>query len=328
MVDRLGSPKPGITKKIKLLHTQIDTIEKKLESSKQNVEKLEGRWAAKIPLLGTLIKIFYKWYNSNLLNQEHKNSEAFRESKSKYEKEIEALQLSLSSLKEVKIPHAEVFEIENQMRMALEKDFPEKEKYQNLYRQILPFVEQAKQSITKKPFHFAAQAAAAKGKAAQAGLQALKNLTENSPVITNSGISSQEIFLLPEEGAVFKVSSERAEEEERLVNDLFDLMSKQAVVGTFHIQKTSAQAFGIQVPQEILTRGVTVEELSPKLQQKIKQKLSSDDHKVLEKYEKTPPLLDAAFINYQQVEKEKWSVQFPDEEEFKTLSLKNCKSSI
>src|SRR4029077_16217545 len=54
----------------------------------------------------------------------------------------------------------------------------------------------------------------------------------------------------------------------------------------------------------------------------IKQKLSSDDYKVLEKYEKAPPKLNAALITYQEMEQEEWYIQRPDEQEFKTLSFK------
>jgi len=75
---------------------------------------------------------------------------------------------------------SEVFEIENNIRQSLVKDnLLDQEKHQNLYdQQVIPLVNRAKQFLRERPFQFAVQAAAAKGKALQAGLQAIQSLTK------------------------------------------------------------------------------------------------------------------------------------------------------
>ncbi len=221
------------------------------------------------------------------------------------------------------IETAKILELESHMRSLLENDFPEKEKCREIYLQnVLPLVQQGKQSIIQRPLHFSAQAAAAKGKAVQAGLQALKNLTENKLVIRESGISAQKVFLLPEERVVFKSGSERAKEEERLVNDLFDLMSKQAVVGTFNIQQAKADRFGIEVSEEIQARGFTPENLSTStnLRSFIMDKLSLHDRLVLMQQGKTPSEVNKELVNYEQMKKQQWFIQLPGED-WKPISL-------
>lgn len=157
------------------------------------------------------------------------------------------------------------------------------------------------------------QAASESGKAAQAAFQALRN-RESAPILENSDVSQQEVFLLPQEGVVFKHSNERAEEEERLVNDLFDLMSEQAVVGTFHLHKASAKQFGIEVSGDVQARGVRIQDLSPALLDCIKEKLSGQDQLILEQNKDNqalylcPNLSDpGSLLAYEMCEQYKWN---------------------
>ncbi len=88
----------------------------------------------------------------------------------------------------------------------------------------------------------------------------MQNLTENKSVIGTNIDSAQKVYLLPDEKAVCKKSSPRAKEEEQIVNDLFDIMSENAVVGSFNMSTTSRQKFGIPVPEEIKLRGYSLDD--------------------------------------------------------------------
>ncbi|MBS0655051.1 MAG: hypothetical protein JSR46_04680, partial [Verrucomicrobia bacterium] len=203
---------------------------------------------------------------------------------------LESISTALSKFIPTIYDEVAIFEIESAIRDTLQTDFPEKAKFQELHSQrIAPLLAQTKESITKSPHHISASAAAVKGKAAQAGLQAIKSLSESHSVIKNSAVSAQQVFLLPDEQVVFKHSHARAEEEERLVNDLFDLMTEQGVVGTFHIQSASRKEFGMQASQEAVNRGYSLEMLTPDLRAAIKKRLSYEDFLLMEQNKNTPP---------------------------------------
>jgi LysM repeat protein len=233
--------------------------------------------------------------------------------------EAEAIKRDLEELEDV----FEIFDLENRMRVLLEQDFPAKEEFQILYeKKILPLMAQIKGTITQHDTHFAAQAAASKGKAAQAGLQALKNLTEKTSVVQNSNVSVQAVFLIPEEGVVFKRTSARAKEEEHLVNEMFGLMSKQAVVGTFDMQSASAGKFGLEVSEETRARGFTPDSLSgsPELKARITDKLSITDRMILEQQESTPKGEDSLKEGYEFFRNKEFQLKLPGEEP-KTVSF-------
>lgn len=233
-----------------------------------------------------------------------------------------------------------VFELQHQLEINLEKDFPEKAKYARLYHErVGPLVEKAKQAIVRRPMHFAAQAAAAKGKAVQAGLTALIKLAENRPVIKNSDVSAQEVFLLPKEEAVFKRSSERAKEEESIISSLFDLMSNQAIVGAFDIRKPALKPYGIQVPQDIRTRGFQSTRLPLPLLTEIRLKLSQEDRLLLERYGRSEDLYLSPDLSnpttkrmYRECEKFKWKCidrfGVVKEVDFKTFHALNLQRQV
>lgn len=228
---------------------------------------------------------------------------------------------------------AEIFCNENRVRKALEKDSPLKEEDQQFYNQeILPFIQQAKLSIKQRPIHSAIKAAAAKGKAVQVGLKALKNLAQDDPWIRKNVNSAQSVCLLPQEGTVFKHLTEKAAEEERIVNSLFDLMSEKAVVGTFNIQKASLKRFGIQVPLDIKERGFTLDVLSPALRTGIKEKLPAKHLAILETHESKPAQDSPIKTYYQQMKSKKWNIQLPGKEkkkvDFKTLQKLNLADKL
>lgn len=128
----------------------------------------------------------------------------------------------------------QVFEVENELRILLEKNFPEKEKYLELYNQKIIFlIEKVKLALVARPFHFAVKAAANKGKAFYLGIKAFEKMRLKPDFLLKTTVkSNQEVFLLPQDKIVLKKSTLQSQEEEELIKDLFDLMSKQAVVAT------------------------------------------------------------------------------------------------
>jgi|GEM_PF-1489904 len=301
-----------LTSNIKSLHSHIHEINDELIRLKKSQEKLEGGRASALPFIGALIKLFFRWYNDKRLAHANRVTQDLEHQKKEDKRQIVALHNALSNRQEEEIDPTAIFEIESDMRIALQRDFPGKKKYQDLYQtKILPLLQETKKTMTQHPF--AAQAAA-KGRAALAGLKTLKNLIEHQAILKNSGVSEQQVFLFPQEGAVFKRSSEEAEEEERLVNALFDLMSKQAVVGTFHIQQASAKQFNIEVSQELQARALSPNALSPRLRDAIKKKLSNQDLLFFKKYEATLLSLDP-LLHGPDMKQEKWRVELPGKEE-------------
>jgi hypothetical protein len=336
-----------LTNEMGRYETSLTKVNAQQQDLRQEIEKLEGGKAAKVLIIGSLVKLFYRLYNRQILSKNYTQHAELQKAQQDHEEQLKLLRGKLQSQQIMlaqeesdsvatsaaigeaieKLPQVssispeelpQIFEVESQIGEILNLlHFPEKKRYQELYNQkILPLVNLAKQYITQRPFHFAVQAAAEKGKAAQAGLMALKTLAENQPVLQPSGVSAQEVFLLPKHGTVFKRAHEKAKEEERNTNELFHLMSKQAVVGTFDIQKASVEKFGIQISEKIQERGFTPKTLSPQpdLMHAIKSKLSRKDQLVLENYEKTPSRKDANAVNYEERTKEEYYLKLPDQD--------------
>lgn len=238
--------------------------------------------------------------------------------------------------------------IENEMRETLAKgDFPDKEKYQEIYdTALLPFINKAKKLIKKSAHQFASQAAASKGKALQAGLNALVSRTtgKGQPAISVNTKSNHMVFLLPSEGAVLKkfrrrvgIAEDRSTEEERLANSLLDLMSPQASVGSFFIKKASLPEFGIQFSSAEKDRGHALNEMPDNLKTAVLKKVlhffSVDGLKTLadapklfaEKYKSIPPT--KKLENYQEVSKQKWSIKSPKTEKWEEISFKDLQNA-
>lgn len=243
-VDKLAS-KPKVLKQISILNAKIDEIEKELQSSRAKLESLEGGKAAKLPWIGYLVKLLFKCYNRHLIALSEFKNQSLKATENQYTQEIEKLFQSLPLTEESET--AAIFELEHQLRVALE-DLPDNEECLSIYSEkILPLIQQMKQAIKENPFHFVVYAAAAKGKALQAGLKALKHLAENQPIFEEKMKSNQSVYISAKEGVVFKQANPKAKEEESIISSLFDLMSKDAVVGSFHIQEPSIKNLGIQI---------------------------------------------------------------------------------
>lgn len=246
-VDKLAS-RPKILKQISILNTKVDEIEKELQSSKKKIELLEGGKAAQLPWIGFLLKLLCKCYNRQLIALAEFKYQSLKLSQLQYTQDLAKLFQSLPITDESET--AAIFDLEYQLRLALE-DLPEKEEYLIVYSEkILPLIQQMKQAIKENPYHFVVHAAAAKGKAVQAGLETLKHLSENQPIIEEKAKSNHTVYLLEKAGVVFKQATPKAKEEEIITNSLLALMSKDAIVGSFHIHEPLIQKFGIQITTE------------------------------------------------------------------------------
>lgn len=271
IINRLNS-KAKTLENIIEINEEISKLEIEIENAK---EKIFSKSKEGTSLLGDTL--------DHTISQTH--LQKLQILKDGCEKQISAFRQNLPTAEEEQF--STIFNIEYQLRNVLKIDFPNKKKYQDLYDQaVIPLLRQTKSSILKSPLNFSAHAAAAKGKGLQAGLHALKILTQSNGVVTKKTSTSQNVFLFPKEGVVFKNADKIAEEEERTVNALFDLMSKQAVTGNFKFKRTSLERFGINTPLDIKKRGFTPDCLSTALRQKLLMRLSMLDVQVLKAYEK------------------------------------------
>lgn len=215
-----------------------------------------------------------------------------------------------------------IFEVENEIDKILtpKEDFPEKEKFQKIYdERVVPLLHVRKKAITESPYHFSATAAAEKGKAAQAGLQAIKNLTESyQPVVQNSKVSQQQVFLIPKEKVVFKRSHARAEEEERLVNHLFNLKSKKGVVESFQIKTASKKRFGMTPFSSDISRGLAIQDLDQTQKNNIYNKLPYEGQVLVYNWKKAPQTSE--LDNYNNLSQHRFVIKQP-EGEWETVSF-------
>lgn len=158
---------------------------------------------------------------------------------------------------------------------------------ENLTEQVSQLVQETKQSILKSPKHFTTVAAADKGRAAQVGFQTLQALTKQKKLADANVDSAQEVYLSPETGAVLKRGDPVAQEEERNVDSLFSLMTKQGVVSSFHIERGAPSRFGIRsLDQATELQGIALSQIPPGLLNKILERLNPKDKVLWEKYYK------------------------------------------
>ncbi len=349
IIQQASKSRPVIQRKLKNLRFEIDKIEYTLKHEQTIVSELKGGRASKMIIVGALIKLFCLLYNRKTLEKHQISLEQLGKQKQVYFSNIEKLKQMLSNqdkIVEAKIKRVDaklhefeslksfspeelslLFDLEYQIRDVLPKiDLPN-DAFQKLHNErIIPLIRRAKEVIKEHPIHLSIKAADNKGKAAQACFEALKNLTEKQAILKTSVNSAQDVFLFPEQGTVFKHSDKRAREEEWLVNHLYDLMSEQAVVGTFNIQKASIEKFGIEISQDIQERGFTPEEISPTLCAAITKKLSSGDQLILQEHKKAASLRDDQdLINYQQMAKRQWFLKFP-RGQWQSMSLKELQN--
>lgn len=318
-----------VTAQIKDLTKEVNATSQKIDQSKTQIGELEGGKLSRFFLIGGLIKALFQWYNRKNLCLEKKQVDDLYATINRLKKDITTLSNQEKDLSLAKERHtsgmkfdqfkdqetftseelALIFDVESKVRQILKIDTHQESEFQEVFNQtILPLVTQAKQFVSHRPFHFSVQAAAAKGKAAQAGFRAIQTLTQQNPVLEIKKISNQEVFLLPAQEAVFKRSSERANEEERIVNDLFDLMAEQAIVPTFNIQRAALERFEIQIDSRVEQRSFSLNELTFGLRYSICKKLAMDDLDLVVK-DGEARKVDPGLQNYQKMARLNWKLQ-------------------
>lgn len=173
----------------------------------------------------------------------------------------------------------------------------------------------------KKQHGLSASAAAAKGAALQAALRGIVKKTGAKEAVQNSNVSRQQVFLLRDVEAVLKKGAERAKEEEKLVNDLFDLSSEGAIVGSHEVHKPSLSTFDISFPRDVKEKGFSRNDLTEQEYLECKGKLPFSDILSLQQEEN--------FLNFQTKElykniQKKFTYQIEDGKP-KTTSLKHLR---
>lgn len=162
--------KPILLQNIRTLNAQIDEIEQRIGESSQNIIFLQGGGAAKLPLIGCVIKFLFQWINRTFIDQENQKYLFFKTKKAKCKEALTFLTKSLPAMEEDR--PSIIFELDYQMRKILEINLPNHERYLKIYdEKIIPIIHQFKKSLIEETYHFVAVAAAEKGKAAQAGLK-------------------------------------------------------------------------------------------------------------------------------------------------------------
>lgn len=177
---------------------------------------------------------------------------------------------SISNIaKEMKFLEKQTISLENLPRiLELGSRLQNDTRYKKLANRML---KNAKAFISEHPHQYAIQAAANKGKAAVAGLQAVAATLGKGQQLEPNVKSAQEVVLLPQHGAVLKRMDALAKEETRLVDSLFELLSKKSVVGTFDMK-------GVRYEAKPFVEMFTVAELKkvPKVLEKVLCRLEPD----------------------------------------------------
>lgn len=331
IVDRIID-KPKIEYDIKIIEKQRQCFENNFRSKQEIYESQIKKFSLKIPhkrrvfFIGCIIDYFFRRHCQKIIN-------AYRSLKASYLKQEQEYQNIISDLKK-RLPTTEemcptkIFELECRLRQTLEKKFPYREKYVELYQsKVIPLLLKAKKSLTQTYFNLAACAGAEKGKAAQAYFRGLKYLIENDGLFSKNIASAQDVSLMPEFDLVLKKSDKRSNEEENIINSLFDLVTKQGAVGTFHVQNGTLNPFGIafKPSSKIGDRGFVPINMPRMLYSEITERLTYADLNLLRKYEKLNHSKTRAFNNFQNYQEGKLWMKLPGDENPQLFSFLEIK---
>ncbi len=159
-------------------------------------------------------------------------------------------------------------------------------------------------------------AAAEVGRALQAGLAAMREV----PRLPKSRVGSAQLVDIVGTTAVYKRMTKQAEKETILISNIADFYSPTAVMHSYTISQPKPARFGMAiVSQKDRLRGYSLADLSkkPKLKGHIRLRLSFDDERDLERYQKKageealeilfiPQITKANEAVYEKCEKFKW----------------------
>lgn len=187
-----------------------------------------------------------------------------------------------------------------------------------------PLFQKWGENIRKKKQHSSAVEAAAKGHVLEVLVPAEQKLAAENRPLRQSGVSQQEVFLLPEEKLVLKRSQPRATEEEYNVNNILALMREGTAVPSLKVSSLNPERHGASVDPSVFQ----VSELFPTAKTKIEEKLSEGDKQKLH----TSPSDEKA--NYEMAKNQTWYLQIvnppwnPGAIEQGTFSFQTIKNNL
>lgn len=330
VLDRLIS-RPATASKITVQKTQLKNIELEYEDEQFYYNQLLTELSRKEEktknqcLLGRLARKIYQWYGAIVTEQYRLINDSLLQKKRECETSIASLSLSLPSEEEQRIET--IFKMECQWRRAYKNKNPENDFYQ---KKLLPFYIETKKSLITETRNLVIRAAASKGKAFQAYLQGLKLLAEECPVITVSGNTSQQVFVLPKYQVVLKESEEPRREEAFLIQSLFYLTgADHAIASFFFFRNARLDALDMQFSLKARERGYPLTGLPKALSEEIKKRLSyfeliifhNQKHFLISAKNHLKNRTDSK--NYSEMNKKEWFIKFPDDPSSQPLSLKD-----
>lgn len=171
----------------------------------------------------------------------------------------------------------------------LDKKIEKLEVWQKLYidyssevKEFIPLLnEKAHHFLQTRPFNLSVQAAANTGKAATTGLEFLTKSRSERQFFDKFGNSAQDVYIY-DNRAVYKKSNAKSAEEESNISSLFNLVSKQGVVGSFKISNTrNLERFGINKNYEEFKRSIPLELSDPAARNTLVNYLSPEDDIIL-----------------------------------------------
>lgn len=217
-----------------------------------------------------------------------------------------------------------VFRLESEMRKLLEtKNSSQKEKYQGLYDTKIKSLLNEVKTRLKRRSPTPTQAASS-GRALSQGISGLKSLHDRHQSQVKKNVkSSQDVFLLPNQRVVLKSLAKRGQKEEADIQALMNFLLPGAIVGSFTFKETSLSRFGIEMRQPERERMFPLETLPLSSQRKLLDRLSSEDQLILADIRKNPSISDPLYGK--KIEKQIWSVKFPNSDNEVELSLKELR---
>lgn len=185
----------------------------------------------------------------------------------------------------------------------------------NLQNKLNPLLKDVKNNLKTSEHRFSAMAAKEQSIAATQATRALESLEKSKEALepTSADVGVQPIYLLPEEGVVFKKPSARAREEDNLIHGAMNIKSQEALVPMKVSKRPKPYQYGFTSSQRAdLERGYVMNEIDKALQAKIVAQLSPGDLRVwnaqYSKFSFSAPVLPQASYSIKLNADEDWQI--------------------
>jgi hypothetical protein len=159
------------------------------------------------------------------------------------------------------------------------------DKVRKVWQRLHPLTRKATRNLSRISIN-----AAARGKALQAGLSAISEFNcQNFGLIpfNSKQTSKHQVYIIA--NGVIKKMDRKALSEEKMINELFDLLSSEGMISSFRMRKGALQRFGnTLIPQNTLLKSYTYQELYPhqKALGYILKKLTPKSKEMFEQFQK------------------------------------------